>query len=408
VAKNLFIAATDKDVGKSTISLAFLHRLHEMGKKAAFMKPVGQRWVASKWGPVDEDVVLMKEVFQLDADPVLMNPVVVEKGFTEEYLLRAVKPNLSDKIIDSYKKLAKESDYVVIEGTGHAGVGSVFDHSNAHVARLLDAKVVLVAKGGIGNTIDRLELNRIFFERFGVEVIGVVVNKVVEKKLEKVTRALEIYCEKNRLALFGVIPYSAVLNNPTLDTIIEDIKPQILQEKAPRNLVIDRYIVGAANIEEALNYIKKHKGNIMIIFPADRMDVIFALPKMQQILREWNSKIGALLLNGSRPPGEISMKVLEEEEITVLWKEGDTFSVVSELSGISVKTRSQDISKIEAMHNYVFKNIDYKKVFSRLANATVMESTLGKVKRFLRRAVIFVRFLLTHDIKKFFGRRDGR
>jgi len=195
-----------------------------------------------------------------------------------------------------------------------------------------------------------------------------------------------------------------VLNNPTLDTIIEDIHPQILQEKAPRNSVIDRYIVGAANIEEALNYIKKHKGNIMIIFPADRMDVIFALPKMQQILKEWNSKICALLLNGSRPPGEISMRVLEEEEMTVLWKEGDTFAVVSELSEISVKTRSQDISKIEAMQSFVFKNIDYKKVFSRVANAAVMESTLGKVKRFIRRSIIFVRFLLTHDIKKFFGR----
>ena len=315
MAKNLFIAATDKDVGKSTISFSFIKRLIEMNKKVAFIKPVGQRWIASKWGPVDEDVVLMKETFSLEELPADMNPVVVAKGFTEEYLLRSIKPDLSSRIVESYKKISREKDYVVIEGTGHAGVGSVFEHSNADVAALLDAKVILVAKGGIGNTIDRLELNRVFFESKGVEVLGVVINKVIEKKLEKVKRALALYCESKGMTLFGVIPYSSILNNPTLDTIIEELNPKIIQDAVPRNLVIDRFIVGAASIQEALKYIKMHKGNIMLIFPSDRMDHIFAVSKMQSILKEWNSRICAILLNGSAMPGEMSLKALEDEDV---------------------------------------------------------------------------------------------
>ena len=405
MAKNLFIAATDKDVGKSTISFSFIKRLIEMNKRVAFIKPVGQRWVASKWGPVDEDVVLMKETFSLEELPADMNPVVVAKGFTEEYLLRSIKPDLSSRIVESYRKISRDKDYVVIEGTGHAGVGSVFEHSNADVAALLDAKVILVAKGGIGNTIDRLELNRVFFESKGVEVLGVVINKVIEKKLEKVKRALELYCESKGMTLFGVIPYSSILNNPTLDTIIEELNPRIIQDAVPRNLVIDRFIVGAASIQEALRYIKMHKGNIMLIFPSDRMDHIFAVSKMQSILKEWNSRICAILLNGSAMPGEMSLKALEEEDVTVMWRSGDTYSTVSKLSEVSVKTRSSDDSKIEAIKEVVFRNIDYKKVFSRLSNADISENTFGKFKRLIKRVVRFIRLLFGHDIGKFFRRR---
>ena len=47
---------------------------------------------------------------------------------------------------------------VVYEGTGHPGVGSVVDLSNAEVAKQLESEVILVLEGGIGNTLDRLSL----------------------------------------------------------------------------------------------------------------------------------------------------------------------------------------------------------------------------------------------------------
>ena len=42
---------------------------------------------------------------------------------------------------------------LVIEGTGHAGVGSCFDLSNARVAQMFGAKVVILTTGGIGRAI---------------------------------------------------------------------------------------------------------------------------------------------------------------------------------------------------------------------------------------------------------------
>ena len=48
-------------------------------------------------------------------------------------------------------QVASTSDVTVLEGTGHVGVGSIIEASNADVAARLGADVVLVANGGIGS-----------------------------------------------------------------------------------------------------------------------------------------------------------------------------------------------------------------------------------------------------------------
>ena len=75
--------------------------------------------------------------------------------------------------------------FVLCEGSGHAGVGSVFDLSNAQVAKTLGCKVIIVTQGGIGKPIDEVCLNQALFEKEGVEIIGVIINKVLEEKIPK-------------------------------------------------------------------------------------------------------------------------------------------------------------------------------------------------------------------------------
>src|SRR6056297_2581627 len=270
MAKNIFIAATGKDVGKSTISFGMISYMLNNGYKVGFMKPLGQRWKNSKWGKVEEDVILIKEIFGLEEDPNDMNPIVIEKGYTENYLSKTIKPNLGKQILRGYNNIEKNNDYVIIEGTGHAGVGSVLDHSNAKVASILDSKVILLAKGGIGSTIDELELNRKFFERRGVEVIGVIINQVIESKIERVKKSIKKYCRDKGLKLFGVIPYSTILGHPTLGTIIEELKPEVIYDTEERNIVVDNYLVGASNLKEAVKFLSQKKGNNLLVLPSER------------------------------------------------------------------------------------------------------------------------------------------
>ena len=78
-----------------------------------------------------------------------MSPIAVEPDFTRKYIEKANNDFLVRRIQNSFDRAAWEKDFVIIEGTGHAGVGSVFDLSNARVAAMLDARgVPLVAQVG--------------------------------------------------------------------------------------------------------------------------------------------------------------------------------------------------------------------------------------------------------------------
>jgi len=385
MAKNIFIAATGKDAGKSTLSFALIEKLLRNQQRVGFMKPVGQRWLESKWGKVEEDVILMKEIFGFEDIPSSMNPIVVKHGFTEDYLSKTIKPDLATKIIEGYNKIALNKDYVIIEGTGHAGVGSVIDKSNAEVARLLHSKVILVGKGGIGSAIDQLELNRKFFEAHGVEVLGVILNKVHTEKIDKVKRNVQKYCRDKKIQLLGCIPYSPILSNPTLGQVMDELKPDLIFENDGRKTVIDDFIVGASTVEEFLEIISTKKGNLLMVFPAARLDIILAVTKLRQLAGD-QLRILGILFSGKSRPSRIAVELLKNENIAVLWKNGDTFSVISKLSSISIKTGPEEDNKIKEIKKIVIENIQYSHILSHLKDTKIEEGWVGKVRKAFARS----------------------
>src|SRR5439155_1417122 len=131
---------------------------------------------------IDEDTVLMDSVYRLNCPLVDMSPIAVEPDFTRKYLQSSNNETLVKKIQKAFDRVAWEKDFVLCEGSGHAGVGSVFDLSNAQVAKILGAKVVIVTRGGIGKPIDEVALNQALFEKAGVEIIGVIVTNVFGEK----------------------------------------------------------------------------------------------------------------------------------------------------------------------------------------------------------------------------------
>ena len=383
--KNIFIAATGKDIGKSTISFALIDKFKKEGKKVGFMKPVGQRWIDSPWGSVEEDVVLMKKIFELDENPRDMNPIVVKKGFTEEYLSKMIRPDLKSKIISAYQTISKDKDYVIIEGTGHSGVGSVLDQSNAEVASLLNAQVILAVDGGIGSSIDNLELNRTFFEKAGLNVSGVIVNKVIQSKAAKVEQYIKKYCAKNHFKYYGMIPYSPILSHPTLGQVIEEIKPEIIHDTGERKTVIDSFVVGASTTSEFIEFMQEKKGNILLVFPAVRLDLILAIPNLINFTESRDLRILTVLFSGKHRPSPGAIKTLIDNNVNVLWEGGETFKVISELSSISIKTRAEDSTKIEEIRQQVTNNIKFDLIASNVKTTNPPIPLIVTTKNYLRK-----------------------
>ena len=75
-------------------------------------------------------------------------------------------------------QLAVGKRLVIVDGVGYPAVGSVCGVSNATVAGLLSAPVLLVARPGVGNAIDATCYMQAFFLYHGIAPLGVLYNKV--------------------------------------------------------------------------------------------------------------------------------------------------------------------------------------------------------------------------------------
>jgi len=129
--RRIFIAATQQNDGKTTVSLGLIHAFKDRFESVGFIKPVGQRYVFEHGYKVDEDSVLIEETLKICGIKCKlkdMSPVAVEKGFTENYIAKPVRKAITKQIKESFKRVAQKKDLVVIEGTGHAGVARTFDN----------------------------------------------------------------------------------------------------------------------------------------------------------------------------------------------------------------------------------------------------------------------------------------
>src|SRR6476660_976915 len=269
----VFIAATRQNDGKTTTSLGLLAAMQKCYPRIGYIKPVGQRFVEIEEQKIDEDTVLMDQVYRLNCPLVDMSPIAVEPDFTRKYLQSSNNDMLVRKIQKAFDRVAWEKDFVLCEGSGHAGVGAVFDLSNAQVAKILQAKVIIVTQGGIGRPIDEVSLNQALFEKEGVEIIGVIINKVIGTKVDYITDFARRGFKRKGLELLGVIPHQQILSSPTLDLIREELAAELLSTPDRLSGLVKDVVVGAMGAQNAMNYFKQ---GVLLITPGDREDIILA------------------------------------------------------------------------------------------------------------------------------------
>ena len=356
----VFISATGQNDGKTVVSLGLMHVLAERFKKIGFIKPVGQRYVIENGQMIDEDSVLIEKMFRTKAPIKDMSPIAIEKGFTQKYILNNKKNNkkqkLTEKIKKSFGRVAVNKDMVVIEGTGHAGVGSVFDLSNASVAKILNSKVVIVASGGIGKPIDEIMLNKALFEKEKVGVAGVIINKVRPHKYDKVNKIVRIGLKKHGLNVLGVIPYQKLLSSPTIGQLIEELPcKKLVCNKECLSRYIGKFLVGAMAPHNALKYFSDKS---LVITPGDREDLLLAVIGYQMDTIRTNVRISGVILTGGFRPHRAIVDLAKRAGIPLLLAEGDTYSVASRVNNLTVKIKPQDSEKAIIIKEMVEKYVD--------------------------------------------------
>ena len=363
MAKKIFVAATQQNDGKTTVSLGLIAALKKKFDRIGFIKPIGQRYLMEQGYKVDEDSVLIEHIFGIKCNIKDMSPVAIERGFTERFIEKGADEDYAKVIEESFEKVAKDNDLVIIEGTGHAGVGSVFGFSNATVARLLDANVIIISSGGVGKPIDEVMLNKALFDKEKVNLAGVIVNKVLMEKYDRISRLVKKGMEQKGLNVCGVLPHQKILDIPTIREIKEDLKIRAMYEGENLDQQAEKILIGAMRVKDALQYIEN---NSLMIIPGDRDDMIHATCDVHSGKLKKGVHISGVILSGGLLPRIRTLAMLKDANIPVLVTDEETYSIASRIHSMVVKIKPQDSHKINIIVDMVDKYVDINNILEHI------------------------------------------
>lgn len=338
--RSIFIAATGQNVGKTTLCLGIISGLRRRYSQVGFLKPVGQQHVTiDHQTKIDKDAILFKKHFNLPSHLTDMSPVIIPPGFTRDFIDGIFSERiLLDNIHSSFQKISQQSDYTIVEGTGHVGVGSIVNLNNAKVAATLGLDMVIVVSGGLGSAIDELALNIAMCERYGVTVRGVILNRVLDHKREMILDYFPRALKKWGIPLIGCVPFNIFLNSPAIRDFESLFQTTLFsgEQHHYRHFHNFRLVAGSLSAYQE----EEVAPNELLITPATREDIIEAT------LENAKHSPGGMLLTGNRPPRQQIIEHIQRVDLPALYVPLCSYDAMKIITSYQAKIRSKDLSKI--------------------------------------------------------------
>ncbi len=359
MAKKIFVASTGQHDGKTSMSICLMHLARRKYQRVGFIKPVGQEHLTYQGREMDKDAVLMAEVYGLADDSEWMSPVVVRRQLTREFLEGKVsQQELSHAIVHAFKHLDTVCDFLIIEGTGHGGVGSVLGLSNARVARLLDAPVLLVTGGGIGKAADLVHLNMALYEKEGAPVRAVLANKLFAEKRAQSLRYLELALGPQGVEVMPGLDYSPVLANPTLGRLSQLLGRPLSGDAVSREGIVRHIQLGAASTQRVVDLLRE---STLVVLTSTRDELIVTLSTLYH-MPDYREKIAGVIVTGTVAISRISQRILDDSGLPYIRLERVSGDVFYELKDYVAKIGPEDKEKINLLQEESESVLDFAKV----------------------------------------------
>jgi len=359
MCKKIFIAATGQHCGKTTVSLSLMHLARKKYARVGFIKPIGPKLLMVDGVEMDMDAALIAAIYGLEEDRSLMSPVVLGKGYTKRYLSGEIPAEVPlESIKRACKELEQKNDFLIIEGSGHGGVGSVIGINNAQIARALDAPVIMVASGGIGCVIDSVQLNLSLFQQQGAQVKQILVNKLYPKKREETLGYLQAFFESRQQSIAGAFDYSKILANPTLIDLANLLKLPLNGDQNGKSRIIHKIQLGAASSQRVIDTLQD---STLLLTTSSRDELIVTASALYNI-PAYRRKLAGLVIPGLAPVTAISQKILDDSNIPYIRTEQTTAEVFITLTEHVSKITADDHEKINLIKSSAESVFDFETI----------------------------------------------
>ncbi|WP_431167698.1 phosphate acetyltransferase [Tenacibaculum halocynthiae] len=360
--KAIYIAASEANSGKSMLSLGLMQLFLRNKPKVGYFRPIIDNPIA---GAKDNHINTILNYFKLKTK------YEDSYAFTRSDLIKKLNDDEEDEviniIIEKYKKLEEENDFVIVEGTDFSDHAAVIEMDlNVLIAKNLGAPVIIVS-GGVNKTLEEfiqsLRLTYDLFNTKEVQVIAVVANKVQEENIPVILD--QVGKNLSNSVSINAIPINKKLNNPTIKEFLNEINGKVLFGKELLNNATGDMKVGAMQLSHFLHHLTEDS---VVVTPADRSDIL--LGTLQANISSNYPSISGIILTGGMELNPSIIKLIEglEKVVPILWVEEGTFAVTSKLSNVRSHIYAENVDKIKMSINIFEKYVDVSSLKEKLSN----------------------------------------
>jgi len=350
--KTLFITSTCDYCGKTLVALGLGKRLQTDGFKVGYIKSLGRHPSTFNGKTVDSDAALLYEVLGLKdplefVSPVIMTQDVIAQAYAGEEL------DLEEKIVQAHAEISKDKDIVIVGGAGDFSEGSLLGVSASKLVEKLDSHAIVVCKCEKELFVDDIMM---LHDALGGRIAGVVLNEVEFPKLDYIERRVVPFLKRKGIDVLATLLTDPILSSVTIRELAEVLNGEVLCCKHRMDDLVERFSVGAMNVEGALKYFRKVRSKA-VITGGDRPDI-------QLAALETDTR--CLILTGNLYPNSIIIARAEERDVPIVLVQRDTISVVQQVEDIMMSLRIRDERKINRAIEMVNEEFDFSILYEHL------------------------------------------
>jgi BioD-like phosphotransacetylase family protein len=175
-------------------------------------------------------------------------------------------------------------------------------------------------------------------------------------RLDYIERRVTPFLTNNGLNVLGVLPNDPILMSASIRELAETLNGEVLCCKHRLDDLVERFSVGAMNVEGALKYFRKVRSKA-VITGGDRPDI-------QLAALETDTR--CLILTGNLYPNDIIIARAEERDVPIMVVPRDTLTIVQQVEDIMIRLRIRDKRKIDRAIQLVDEKLDFPLLYKHL------------------------------------------
>ncbi len=334
--------SSEPGTGKSIISLGVFAALKDHFKKIGYYKPVASIDPLTQKDPYVE---LLQREFDLPDS-------CIKIGQSNQDI---------SEVIDAYRKLKENNDFVLVEGLDYTGDSHSADFmQNLNIAKNLGCEIILVESHPTFSAIKTINDENL-------SILSLIVNRVNPSSEAALRRQVEGYFAEKAHCI-SLIPEHSKLIYPSMNEVAQKLKARVFYGQDQLSRQVEDYTIAAKMAGGFLRSVKQ-KQNLLIITPGDRDDLILSCLLADQSAHF--PKFAGMLLTTNEHPTGIVKEIIQGLSIAfpILITEKNTFDAATLLHNAQYHLFEASKEKIALAIDHIRSNLNEKQFIELLTHA---------------------------------------